>query len=223
MMSNHDDKLTDIPQMIPERDELDSYRRQRIEPPEARKPAKPARAAPAAKGPWLWQAAATNTAFAGPWGVSYAANLTPDTHTGLGIWTEDIFVKAIRTGKHFGTSRPIQPPMPWPAFVWQPDRTIASLSMIRDCSGRCSPTSIPGTFVAIGRNSPRNSAGASGFRSYMSRWLGPPACQVFQEAEEGAFPVIQRHIIHVLEQSWVFESSQLGVHISATQDDDGRW
>lgn len=52
---------------------------------------------------------------------------------------------------------------------------------------------------------------------------GPPACQVFQEAEEGAFPVIQRHIIHVLEQSWVFESSQLGVHISATQDDDGRW
>ena len=46
MMSNHDDKLTDIPQMIPERDELDSYRRQRSEPPEARKPAKPARVAP---------------------------------------------------------------------------------------------------------------------------------------------------------------------------------
>jgi chromosome segregation ATPase len=45
MMSSHDDKLTDIPQMIPERDELDSYRRQRIETPEPRKPAKPAKAA----------------------------------------------------------------------------------------------------------------------------------------------------------------------------------
>jgi flagellar biosynthesis chaperone FliJ len=45
MMSSQDDKLTDIPQMIPERDELDSYRRQRIEAPEPRKPAKPAKAA----------------------------------------------------------------------------------------------------------------------------------------------------------------------------------
>src|SRR4051812_26973895 len=30
------------------------------------------------KGPWMWTGAATNTAFAGPWGVSYARNLTPD-------------------------------------------------------------------------------------------------------------------------------------------------
>ena len=30
----------------------------------------------------------TNTAFAGPWGVSFAANLTPDPETGLGKWTE---------------------------------------------------------------------------------------------------------------------------------------
>jgi len=52
----------------------------------------------------------------GPWGVSYAANLTPDQNTGLGIWTEDMFVKAIRTGRHMGASRKILPPMPWPAF-----------------------------------------------------------------------------------------------------------
>ncbi|HSB37118.1 MAG TPA: diheme cytochrome c-553, partial [Thermoanaerobaculia bacterium] len=31
--------------------------------------------APAANGPWVWHGAATNTAFAGPWGVTYAANL----------------------------------------------------------------------------------------------------------------------------------------------------
>lgn len=27
--------------------------------------------------PWAWAGAATNTAFVGPWGVSYTANLTP--------------------------------------------------------------------------------------------------------------------------------------------------
>jgi hypothetical protein len=68
------------------------------------------------KGPWLSAGSATNTAFAGPWGISYAANLTPDQNTGLGIWTEKMFVTAIRTGRHMGTSRPINPPMPWPAF-----------------------------------------------------------------------------------------------------------
>jgi len=48
--------------------------------------------------------------------VSYAAIITPDQNTGLGIWTEEMFVKAIRTGRHMGTSREILPPMPWPAF-----------------------------------------------------------------------------------------------------------
>jgi cytochrome c len=65
---------------------------------------------------WIWGGAATSTAFYGPWGISYAANLTPDQNTGLGIWTEDMFIRAIREGKHMGTSRPILPPMPWPAF-----------------------------------------------------------------------------------------------------------
>src|SRR5262245_7396217 len=64
-------------------------------------------------GPWAWSGAITNTAFAGPWGVSYAFNLTPDEHTGIGIWTEDIFVKTIRNGRHWGVARPILPPMPW--------------------------------------------------------------------------------------------------------------
>jgi hypothetical protein len=68
------------------------------------------------EGPWQWVGGATNTAFAGPWGVSFAFNLTPDQNTGLGIWTEDMFIRAIRTGRHMGTSRPIMPPMPWPAF-----------------------------------------------------------------------------------------------------------
>jgi mono/diheme cytochrome c family protein len=65
------------------------------------------------KGPWLSAGSTTNTAFAGPWGISYAANLTPDQNTGLGIWTEEMFMKALRTGRHMGASRDILPPMPW--------------------------------------------------------------------------------------------------------------
>jgi hypothetical protein len=65
---------------------------------------------------WMWAGSTTNTAYSGPWGVSYTANLTPDQNTGLGIWTEEMFVNAIRLGKHMGVSRPIMPPMPWPAF-----------------------------------------------------------------------------------------------------------
>ena len=64
--------------------------------------------------PWIWTATATNTAFAGPWGVSFTANLTPDPETGLGNWTEQMFITAIRTGRHEGKGRPILPPMPWP-------------------------------------------------------------------------------------------------------------
>jgi hypothetical protein len=64
--------------------------------------------------PGNWYAMAPDlTAYAGPWGVSYAANLTPDDQTGIGLWTEDVFVAAIRNGKHMGAGRPILPPMPW--------------------------------------------------------------------------------------------------------------
>jgi hypothetical protein len=66
--------------------------------------------------PFLWSGFATNTAFSGPWGVSYAFNLTPEQNTGLGIWTEEMFMQTIRTGRHMGVSRPINPPMPWPAY-----------------------------------------------------------------------------------------------------------
>lgn len=55
------------------------------------------------------------TAFVGPWGISYAANLTPDSATGIGAWTEAVFIKTLRTGKHLGmdNGRPLLPPMPW--------------------------------------------------------------------------------------------------------------
>jgi hypothetical protein len=57
----------------------------------------------------------TFTAFKLPFGIVYAANLTPDAETGLGLWSEADFIRTIRTGKHRGAEagRPILPPMPW--------------------------------------------------------------------------------------------------------------
>jgi mono/diheme cytochrome c family protein len=67
-------------------------------------------------GPWLVVSAATNTAWAGPWGVSFTANLTPDPATGLGNWTAKDFRQTIRTGRHLGRGREILPPMPIPVY-----------------------------------------------------------------------------------------------------------
>jgi mono/diheme cytochrome c family protein len=69
-----------------------------------------------AEGPWIVAASPTNTAWSGPWGVSFTANLTPDEETGLGKWTESIFIQTIRTGRHMGRGRPILPPMPIPMY-----------------------------------------------------------------------------------------------------------
>jgi hypothetical protein len=53
------------------------------------------------------------SSFVGPWGVSFPANLTPDNETGIGTWQPEMFINAIRTGKHLGVAdgRPILPPM----------------------------------------------------------------------------------------------------------------
>jgi mono/diheme cytochrome c family protein len=67
-------------------------------------------------GPWIAAASATNTAWSGPWGVSFTANLTPDPETGLGRWTQRNFTETIRTGRHLGRGRPVLPPMPIPMY-----------------------------------------------------------------------------------------------------------
>lgn len=57
------------------------------------------------------------TAWIGPWGVSYAANLTSDS-TGIGAWREEQFMRAIREGKFKGLpeGRSLLPPMPWQMY-----------------------------------------------------------------------------------------------------------
>lgn len=71
---------------------------------------------PAPSGPWIVAAAATNTAWSGPWGISYTANLTPDMSTGLGSWSRETFIQTIRTGRHMGRGRELLPPMPVPVY-----------------------------------------------------------------------------------------------------------
>lgn len=76
---------------------------------------------------WGWSGAVTNTSFAGPWGTSYAMNLTPDSLTGIGTWTVEMFMKTIRSGKHWGTSRPIMPPMPWQNYRLMKDEDMKAV------------------------------------------------------------------------------------------------
>ena len=82
---------------------------------------------PLASGRWTAVSSWDTTAWAGPWGVSYSANLTPDENTGIGSWSEDTFVRALRTGRHMGVSRPILPPMPWGAFRNLGDEDLRSI------------------------------------------------------------------------------------------------
>jgi hypothetical protein len=78
-------------------------------------------------GPWLGVSSATNTAHAGPWGVSFTANLTPDRETGLGDWSERDFVQTIRTGRHLGRGRQILPPMPIPVYSQMKDADLRAI------------------------------------------------------------------------------------------------
>lgn len=70
----------------------------------------------------------TLTAWVGPWGISYTANLTSD-ETGIGSWTEDQFFIAIREGKYKGmrNARTLLPPMPWEMFKEMNDQEIKAI------------------------------------------------------------------------------------------------
>lgn len=70
----------------------------------------------------------TLTAWVGPWGVSYAANLTSDA-TGIGNWTEKQFFTAIREGKYKGmeNTRTLLPPMPWDMYKHMTDEELRAI------------------------------------------------------------------------------------------------
>jgi mono/diheme cytochrome c family protein len=68
------------------------------------------------------------TGAAGPWGISFASNLTPDD-TGLSGWSEGQFKKAITQGKYEGLDnvRMLLPPMPWQDFANLTDDDIKAI------------------------------------------------------------------------------------------------
>lgn len=68
------------------------------------------------------------TAAVGPWGISYAANITSD-QTGIGNWKEENFVRALREGKAKGIAgnRDLLPPMPWINYKNMTDDDIKSV------------------------------------------------------------------------------------------------
>ena len=70
------------------------------------------------------------TAAAGPWGVSFAGNLTPD-QSGIGTWTEEQFKKAMTQGKFKGidNARILLPPMPWINFINLKDEDVNAIFM----------------------------------------------------------------------------------------------
>jgi mono/diheme cytochrome c family protein len=82
---------------------------------------------PALTDAWNNAGSTSGTAFAGPWGISYAINLTPDPDTGIGKWREQDFVGAIRKGKHLGVGRDILPPMPWEAYRHLSDAELKAM------------------------------------------------------------------------------------------------
>lgn len=79
-------------------------------------------------GPNGWVAATNGhqTAWVGPWGVTYAANLTPHA-SGMGAWTEAQFIATMRTGKHLGTGRPVLPPMPIASLAAATDEDLKAI------------------------------------------------------------------------------------------------
>ena len=70
----------------------------------------------------------TLTAWVGPWGISYSANLTSD-ESGIGTWNEDQFLFAIRNGKLKGLagSRMLLPPMPWQSIRYMADDELKAM------------------------------------------------------------------------------------------------
>ena len=75
----------------------------------------------------LMTMAPTGTAFAGPWGVSVAPNLTPDKETGIGSMTAEQLIASWRSNHHWNIDRPILPPMPAPAYAALTDDDIRAI------------------------------------------------------------------------------------------------
>jgi len=86
----------------------------------------------------------TLTAYAGPFGVSIAPNLTPDKATGTGNLTAEALIKSWREGTHWQTGQPIKPPMPWTSYGQLTDEDIRAIHAYLMSLEPKTPEALPG-------------------------------------------------------------------------------
>ena len=112
--------------MTPQGPVIDSTRRLSGHPADMKLPE--IKTSELAPGKWI-MGTQDLTAWAGLWGVSFAVNLTPDSATGIGAWTPELFMKILRSGKFMGieAGRPILPPMPWQNFKNMTDEDLTAI------------------------------------------------------------------------------------------------
>jgi len=72
------------------------------------------------------QLSGSELGWSGPWGTSYARNLTPDLETGLGYYKEHEIILALKSGKRLD-GKPMLPPMPWQNFASLSDADMHAL------------------------------------------------------------------------------------------------
>ncbi|MEO8766717.1 MAG: diheme cytochrome c-553 [Ginsengibacter sp.] len=89
------------------------------------------------------------TAWVGPWGISYAANLTSDS-TGIGTWTESQFILCLREGRSKGLAgnRQLLPPMPWQNFKLMTDDELKAIFAYLKSSNPVK-NSVPGAEIPV--------------------------------------------------------------------------
>jgi len=63
-----------------------------------------------------------------PLGTAYARNITPDSTTGIGTWSSEQIVNAIRTGQRPDGSHVLLPPMPWQDFSHLNDKDAYAIA-----------------------------------------------------------------------------------------------
>ena len=85
--------------------------------------------------------------FGGPFGVVFPPNLTSDKETGLGNWTDEQILAAIKEGRR-PDGRVLVPVMPWPSYAMLTDddaqALVAYLRSLKPVSFRTPAPVAPG-------------------------------------------------------------------------------
>ncbi|HEY2954803.1 MAG TPA: cytochrome c, partial [Candidatus Eisenbacteria bacterium] len=123
------------------------------------------------------QLSGSELGWQGPWGTTYARNLTPDLETGLGYYKEDEIVNAMKGGKRLD-GEPMLPPMPWQSYTAFPDEDLHAIAAFL--------LSLPAVSHAVPDRVPPGKAPTGSFLTFPapSAWDAPRAAPA--SADSGA-------------------------------------